>query len=141
MERERPELAHIPEHVRKSLDEFVNGILNYQEADVRRIILYGSLAQGNWKPEKSDIDMAVVVENDPRFANVFQQTGDATAEQRQLVICGIHQVTDLALMKRFHVQVCVVSDLEYLLPYINDGRGPLSEAIKRGIPLYEKKAE
>ena len=74
---------------------------------------------------------------DPRaFSYLNQFLGEVSPHQRQLAICGVQQVTDLALWPKFKVAVCVASDFEDILRVVSDGRGPLGDAISRGIQLY-----
>lgn len=130
-------LEHIPQAVRDELQIFVEGILDYQPlVVVEEIILFGSLAEGNWNPQESDIDLAVIVGEDLNYSHVHQLEGHTSPQQMQLVVCGIQHLKSLA--SRMHVFVCTISDFDLVLPRINDGRGLLSDSIRKGIPLYSK---
>ena len=52
-------------------DELVNGVLAYNDINVKKIILYGSYARGD-SDEESDIDIMVLCDNDPDELRKFE---------------------------------------------------------------------
>ena len=143
----KPELlSHIPGHIRDSLGQLVERVLEFKpvigniKVDVRKIVLFGSLANGNWKSESSDIDVAIVMANSYPFYYEHIDAGKITPLQINLMSYSVHGVKDHELRKRIKIAVCTESDLDGILAKIDDGRGILSEAIKKGIPLYDKQS-
>jgi len=59
-ETRRHALAHLPPGVAGALSHFVDNLLARFGDDIRRVILYGSCARGDWHSE-SDVDVMVVV--------------------------------------------------------------------------------
>ena len=51
----------IPEKISKSIDEFINGVNNLFGDRIKKIILYGSYARGDYK-ENSDIDIMILTD-------------------------------------------------------------------------------
>ena len=139
---ERTNKSNFPEsvtpEVKTVLETFIEGILDYQPlTTIEKIVLFGSLTLGTWDHQGSDIDLAVIVEEDSNYAWVNQALGHPTPQQMQLVICGVQRV-DPSFIGRLHVHVCLESELKGLMSGCNDGRGPLNKAINAGVTLYRR---
>ncbi len=54
-------MSNIPENVKKIIDEFINGINKILDKRVKKIILYGSYARGDFN-KSSDIDIMILTD-------------------------------------------------------------------------------
>jgi predicted nucleotidyltransferase len=127
----------LPEDIKNSLKEFVEGVIDYEPlATIERIVLFGSLSEGVWNPEKSDIDLAVIVSEDPKYSYKYQMNNNIHPAAWQLVLCGCQRVS--LDYSKLQVSVCIPSDFQGSLKVSNDGRGSLADAIQKGTPLYVK---
>lgn len=137
---------YVPEDLGIPLSEFMMGVVNNPwNIDVREIILYGSRAEGRYKKE-SDVDLAVIISDQhtpnrygilPEDFSYWEQLQGSNDAALSLVNTGTREITSPSWKGKFQVVVCIPSDFNEALPLANDGRGPLSDAIKRGIPLYQ----
>ncbi|MBF8249595.1 MAG: polymerase beta, Nucleotidyltransferase [Candidatus Levybacteria bacterium] len=136
-------LDRVPADMRMELDKFVEGVISYEPiVEIDEIILFGSLAKGNWNRQKSDIDLIVVVAEDLNYEYlnylyVHQVMGNSTTEQTQLITYGA-QRTSLEFQSKLHFIVCTPSDFNNILNRFNDGRRSLGETIREGITLYKR---
>jgi predicted nucleotidyltransferase len=134
----RDPLGHVPSDVRQELNNFVKGILEYEPVtQIERIVLFGSLAEGRWKRKTSDIDVAIVTADDPRYSWAHQALDEITPEQLSLIIHGIQRIKKHE--DKFEFFVCTQSDFKGIFTLFNARKGKIGEDIKNGIPLYERK--
>lgn len=133
--------AAIPKDVEKDLMNAVDLMVKLQPL-IREIRLFGSLNEGKWNREQSDIDLSVLVDEDLRF-RVYGKDFD---EDGYLIKTIDHPdkqaIKDVVkkgckLGERYSIHIWIPSDKPKLR--INEsGRGPLYDAIRKGRILYKR---
>jgi predicted nucleotidyltransferase len=59
------ELVSLPPHVQKALDHLVDAIKKEAKDNLASVLVHGSAVRGGYREETSDIDLVLVLENDP----------------------------------------------------------------------------
>lgn len=54
-------MSNVPRNIEKATDEFIDGINNILKNRVKKIILYGSYARGDYR-ENSDLDIMILTD-------------------------------------------------------------------------------
>ena len=59
------DLGKVPEHLHQIIKHLVDELVRYFGEDLYSVILYGSIARGDWRND-SDIDILIIADNLPR---------------------------------------------------------------------------
>lgn len=132
----------IPIEIRQDLERVVD-ILVRSGAPILEIRLFGSLHKDRWSEDISDIDLFVLLENDPRYSCFFSdqnriEVRNGESQERRAVYGLLERNSEIEFIGRYELYLLTGRDLEELYA---EGSAELADNMKSGSLLYKRENE